>query len=203
MIDKLVQAIEGRVGDRFVVDKNGDSPSRLVGLSPPALAERRVLRLRRTSREGAGWRTVLLTTLATRENYQDALRWAAEVRQVLPEPEASDLYLLLSGPGLKDLDPEAIEANEYFCRKMVIRNREEAFLDDFLERTFLGRKTPSDAIDVALMDPLTAALDDVVKKSSLNSSIARAWRVALATMSGGKDLAEQLRNDWIRERERP
>ncbi|WP_437730023.1 ABC-three component system middle component 1 [Sorangium sp. So ce1335] len=201
MIDKIVRAVEDRVSGRFVVDKSGHFPVLLVGLSPPALAERRVLRLRRTGRQGAGWRTVLLTILATRDNYQDALRWAAEVRQELREPEASDLYLWMSGPGLKGLESETIESNEHFCRKLVIREREQVSLDDFMDRSFLAQKTASAGVDGTLVDPLTAALADVVHKGRLNSSNAQTWRVALATMPGGKDLAEQLRSDWLRGRE--
>ncbi|KYF55799.1 hypothetical protein BE04_32650 [Sorangium cellulosum] len=195
MSDELAHAIEQRVSGRFVVDGSGDAPSRLADLSPPALAQRRVLRLSRTSRRGAGWRTLLLATIAAREDYQHALRWAADVRQALPEPEASDLYLILSGSGLKDFDRETIEANEHFCRKLVVR--EEASLDEFLNRSFLAWQVASNGVDATLVDPLTAALNDVVKKGLLSAPVAQRWRAALASIHGGKDLAEQLRSDWM------
>lgn len=195
--DDVIGAIDERLGERFERDEGHQFASDILALCPHALGQPRVLRLRRTCRDSAGWRTLLFAILTGDDSYRDALRWASDVRQMLPDPDSSDLYLFLflSEPVVNRFDAETIEANEHFCRKMVARNDES--VDDFLDRTFLARAAFLAPITASLGDPLSAALFDVVQQQRLHEHTAQCWRSVLASgATGGKDLADRLRDAW-------
>jgi hypothetical protein len=82
-----------------------------------------VLRLKRSHIERAGWRTVLLVELPLTA-LQAANQWAADVRDVLPEPETADLYMFLMISGIAKDDaaricspPPRVQAH-HECRRV-------------------------------------------------------------------------------------
>lgn len=165
---------------------------RVLGLGRSEGNELAVVRLRRAGRPGAGWRTLLLMRVRA-SGYGDALRWAAATRDALTEPEASDLYLLLGGEGIADQDPEVIEGDEYFCRKMVARTEDDP-PDLVLEGTFLAREPEATKADgtAVLADPLAMALETLRQDGLLNEAQKQTWREALTATLARAELAQEL-----------
>src|SRR5688572_15559966 len=94
-------------------------------LAPESMPIRCVMRLRRRESVSNGWRTLLLCSLFEASQVQHALRWAAAVRDTLPEPETADLYLIMLIEDLDDNQRLRIEADEKFCRRFVADTRAE------------------------------------------------------------------------------
>ncbi len=138
-VSDMLEAIGARATERFELEEEGreSARARLHRLCPDDVCDHGVVRLRRTGAARGGWRTMLVASLPNADQLGKALRWTADVREELPDPEASDLYLLIVGPGLDELDPETIESDEHFCRKLVQRTSEET-PNAMLDRTFLA-----------------------------------------------------------------
>jgi hypothetical protein len=147
-----------------------------------------VVRLKRSNMERAGWRTVLLIepSLAA---LQAANQWAADVRDVLPEPENSDLYMFLMISGVAKNDAARIETDDRFCRKFVVSESEST--GDFLNRTFLAALDPAGDVET-LSDPLVSALNTLSNAHSWSAPHIAAWRAQLLTNQNGADVVRIL-----------
>ncbi|MBD9616247.1 ABC-three component system middle component 1 [Pseudomonas sp. PDM07] len=148
-----------------------------------------ILRLKRAHIEKAGWRTVLLIELPS-HSAQAAHQWAASVRDVLPEPETSDLFMFMI---LRETSPDEairIETDDRFCRKVVARQQETPM--EFLDRTFLAALEPPGNVET-LSDPLVAALQALSSAQSWTRDHIDVWKTELLSTASGADVARSLR----------
>lgn len=148
-----------------------------------------VLRLKRTRAERAGCRTVLLIELPS-VSAQAAHQWAASVRDVLPEPETSDLFMFIILQEATHDEAIRIETDERFCRKVVAREQEKPM--EFLDRTFLAALDPPGDVE-KLSDPLVAALHALSSAQAWTREHIDLWKTELLTSTSGADIARSLR----------
>lgn len=150
----------------------------------------RVLLVRRTGIEYGGFRTILVAHAETLHASGSALRWAADVRDVLAEPATADIYLFLEIASASLDDCLRLEADDQYCRKYVKRPNESG--EVFLRRTFLAAPVaPRRVGDMA--DPLSASLVQAAKLHSWFSPEEQAhWRQALMSGVTGQELAAQI-----------
>lgn len=152
-----------------------------------------VLRLKRQRSTNAGWRTVLLIQLPSTA-LQAAYQWSADVRDVLPEPETSDLYMFMLIGDTSDNEAARIETDDRFCRKVVARQSEEPL--DFLDRTFLASLDPPGNVET-LSDPLVSALKAMVKSHPWTGRHMSAWKAELLSTANGGDVVQILSDSVI------
>jgi len=148
-----------------------------------------ILRLKRTHIDKAGWRTVLLIDLPSHA-VQAAHQWAASIRDVLPEPETSDLYMFIILRDTTDDEATRIETDDRFCRKVVARQQETPM--EFLDRTFLAALDPPGNVET-LSDPLVAALQALSSAQSWTRDHIDFWKTELLSTTNGTDVARSLR----------
>lgn len=135
---------------------------------------RSVITLKKRSAKFGGNKTLLIAHLSSLDKIGLGAKWAAEVRDALPEPEASDLYLFLSVNGLSDGECSRLEADEQFCRKYVLRPSETAL--SLVLRTFLGPLEVGDD-EVGVADPLISAMRLTAKEHEwLDSPMQDYWK---------------------------
>lgn len=183
-LQELTSAIIQRVEGRYDV-----CPRDVTELMLPEVEyDSHVLRLKRSHIERAGWRTVLLIELPLTA-LQAANQWAADVRDVLPEPETADLYMFLMISGIAKDDAARIETDDRFCRKVVVRESEAA--GDFLNRTFLATLDPAGDVEM-LSDPLVSALNTLSNERPWSVPHIAAWRTQLLTNQNGADVVRVL-----------
>jgi len=127
------------------------------------------------------------------ENLDFGARWAADVRDVLPEPEASDLYLILSAEGLSEGECSRLESDEQFCRKYVLRPGEDP--KDFVLRTFLcPLESNDDGLD--LSDPVIAAMKFTEAENDwLDAQQQDYWKALFLSSLESTDIARLLLDD--------
>lgn len=148
-----------------------------------------ILRLKRARIDKAGWRTVLLIELPSHA-VQAAHQWAANVRDVLPEPETSDLYMFIILRDTTHDEATRIETDDRFCRKVVTRQQETPI--EFLDRTFLAALDPPGEVET-LSDPLVAALQALSSAQSWTKDHIDFWKTELLSTTNGGDVARSLR----------
>lgn len=147
-----------------------------------------ILRLKRSRIDKAGWRTVLLIELPS-SAVQAAHQWAADVRDVLPEPETSDLYMFLVISDVTNDEATRIETDERFCRKIVARQSEAVM--DFLDRTFLAALDPPGDVET-LSDPLISALNSLSAAHPWTGPHITALKAELLSNTSGADVVRVL-----------
>lgn len=183
-LQQLASAIIQRVEGRYDV-----CPRDVTELMLPEVEyDSHVLRLKRSHIERAGWRTVLLIELPLMA-LQAANQWAADVRDVLPEPETADLYMFLMISGIAKDDAARIETDDRFCRKVVVGEYEAA--GDFLNRTFLAALDPAGDVET-FSDPLVSALNTLSNARPWSVPHIAAWRAQLLTNKNGADVVRIL-----------
>lgn len=183
-MQEVASAIIQRVEGRYEV-----CPRDVTELMLPEVDyESDVIRLKRSHIEKAGWRTILLIELPLAA-LQAANQWAADVRDVLPEPETADLYMFLMISGIAKDDAARIETDDRFCRKVVVRESEAAA--DFLNRTFLAALDPAGDVET-LSDPLVSALNALTKAHPWSAPHIAAWKAELLTNRNGADVVRVL-----------
>ncbi|MDU7481582.1 MAG: ABC-three component system middle component 1 [Hafnia alvei] len=148
-----------------------------------------VYRLKRYSINEAGWRTVLVIELPL-SSLQTAFRWAADTRDVLPEPETADLYMFLIISGISHEEASRIETDDRFCRKVVFRQSEEIM--DFLDRTFLAALDPAGDTE-KMSNPLESAFDALSNALPWTSKHIPFWKEQLLSTKNGSDIARDLK----------
>lgn len=183
-LQELAGAIIQRVEGRYDVCPRDAAELML----PEVEYDSHILRLKRSHIERAGWRTVLLIELPL-PALQAANQWAADVRDMLPEPETADLYMFLMISGIAMDDAARIETDDRFCRKVVVREVEAA--GDFLNRTFLAALDPAGDVET-LSDPLVSALKTLAAARPWSSPHISVWRAQLLTNTNGADVVRVL-----------
>lgn len=181
-LQQLTDAIAQRAKGRYDVSTMEELELTLPEVEHPS----QVLRLKRSNSETAGWRTILLVE-APITMVQAAHQWAADVRDVLPEPETSDLYMFLVIDNIANDDAARIETDDRFCRKVVARESEHA--TDFLDRTFLAALNPAGDVE-KLSDPLESALNSLSDAHPWTSPHILAWKAELLSSTSGTEVAQ-------------
>jgi hypothetical protein len=178
-IDEVVAAIFSRAEDRYEVS----FPDSADVAAPWADINSIAIQLKRVNREGAGWRTVLITAFSyDLAQIQGAFRWAADVRDTLAEPQTADLYMFMLIEGIASEDAARLETDDRFCRKVVVREGEDT--DSFLDRSFLATLSPSGSSD-SISDPLLASLGSLGLAHSWVVPHLETWRELLLSGKSG------------------
>lgn len=186
-IDEVVKAILNRAEGRYEVQ----FPEAAEVAAPWADIDSGAIQLKRVNREGAGWRTVLLAAFRyDLAQIQGAFRWAADVRDTLAEPQTADLYMFMLIHGIASEDAARLETDDRFCRKVVVREGEDA--DSFLDRSFLATLSPTGSSD-SISDPLLASLASLGLAHSWVVPHLETWRELLLSGKSGTDVADALK----------
>lgn len=186
-IPEMVAAISKRAEGRYEV-----SLSDTLELESPLIEiDSTTVQLKRVNQEGAGWRTVLIVAFTyDQAKILDAFRWAADVRDMLAEPQTADLYMFMLIDGIASEDAARLETDDRFCRKVVVREQED--VDSFLDRSFLATLSPASSSD-NISDPLLASLDSLGVAHSWVVPHLDTWRELLLSGKSGSDIAEALK----------
>lgn len=186
-IPEVIEAITERAEGRYIVSL----PDTFELVSPSNEIESSTVQLKRVNQKGAGWRTVLIAAFSfDSEKIQGAFRWAADVRDMLAEPQTADLYMFMLIEGIASEDAARLEADDRFCRKIVVREQED--VDSFLDRSFLATLVPAGSSD-NISDPLLASLDSLSIAHSWVVPHLEIWREVLLSGKSGGDIAEELK----------
>lgn len=186
-IPEMVAAISKRAEGRYEV-----SLSETFELASPSIEiDSSTLQLKRVNQERAGWRTVLIAAFPfDSAKIQGAFRWAADVRDMLAEPQTADLYMFMLIEGIASEDAARLETDDRFCRKVVVREQEDT--GSFLDRSFLATLSPAGSSD-NISDPLLASLGSLGLAHSWVVPHLDAWRELLLSGKSGGDIAEALK----------
>jgi hypothetical protein len=185
-IPEMVAAISKRAEGRYeTLSSNNVEPA-----SPSTEFESATVQLKRVNQDGAGWRTVLIAAFPfDSAKIQDAFRWAADVRDMLVEPQTADLYMFMLIEGIAPEDAARLETDDRFCRKIVVREQED--VSSFLDRSFLAPLSPAgNANDIS--DPLLASLNSLALAHSWVAPHLEVWRELLLSGRSSSDIAEAL-----------
>lgn len=186
-IPEMTEAILKRAEGRYEVSLSDtfELTSPLTEIASTAM------QLKRVNQDGAGWRTVLIAAFPfDSAKIQGAFRWAADVRDVLAEPQTADLYMFMLIEGIASEDAARLETDDRFCRKVVVREQED--VDSFLDRSFLATLSPSGSSD-NISDPLLASLSSLGLVHSWVVPHLETWRELLLSGKSGVDIAEALK----------
>lgn len=152
--DEILKAILAISKSRFDV-VGPEASLKLCSLAGDEIHDRQVVTLRKSALAAAGNKTILIAWLHSPDDIKYGAKWAACVRDVLPEPEASDLYLILAAEEFSEGICSNLEADEQFCRKYALRPHETP--DDMVLRTFLAPLDAKDD-DSNIADPVISAM---------------------------------------------
>lgn len=186
-IPEMVEAISKRAQGRYEIlsSKNFELAS------PSTEFESTTVQLKRVKQEGSGWRTVLIAALPfDSAKIQGAFRWAADVRDMLVEPQTADLYMFMLIEGIASEDAARLETDDRFCRKIVVREQED--VSSFLDRSFLATLSPAGSAN-DISDPLLASLNSLAMAHSWVVPHLEVWRELLLSGRSGSDIAEALK----------
>jgi len=167
----------------------------LVELKHNKIPNKKVLRFCRQlpSDESNQFGKTILVTGIEPDQIRDVLQWAALCKEVLLDPETSDVYLFIMWPGEYNPSIEEclrIEANEDFCRKFVLRPGET--VESFIERTFLKKIDAPEPLDLG-QDPLISAFSGLEQQFSwLDEGEKARWRAAFNSGASSFELFNTL-----------
>ncbi|PHV25612.1 hypothetical protein CSQ93_22935 [Janthinobacterium sp. BJB426] len=178
--------VRTRAQNRFEVSVDES----LALLAEPSLADVSALKLRRVTKPDSSGRTVLLAVIDKVEDWKTVSRWTAQVRDMLPEPDTSDLYLILLAEEFSSHNCSRIEADEQFCRKYVTSSLEE--IPSLLDRTFLASLSASGTGE-GIVDPVAAAFQSTQAKHTwLTNTVQDQWLRSFLSEKQGKDLVPDI-----------
>ena len=185
----FVQAIENQVKKRFLVEGN-TGIEKYERLADDSLSDISVMRLQRCMSVTSHFRTVLISVLENKNELEAVLRWAAEVRRELRDPETSDLYLIIAIKDLPDESCARIESGEEFCRKFVLRKNESP--NDLISRTFITQLLDKKS-DEIITDPLLEAFRKTENQcKSFDKDMQSYWKELLLSGLTSADLVNEL-----------
>lgn len=191
-VQDFLNAINSRANERFIFNQNREVANHLLNGAPSILVEKDVLQLQRIGIKIDYWKTFLIVVLESSAEINFALKWAANVKDELLNPESADLYLII-GIKAEDLAEEQLlgyESNDLFCRKFFLRTKET--IDELLNRSFLSSLNTDGQTD-ELTDPLYTALLETSKNHAwFNSSYISLWRNEFLSGRSGNELIDVI-----------
>lgn len=189
--------INESVRNRFSSQTQSDIEAEMLDLLVEKIGNKQVLRFCRQNSSVALSRNMktLLIVGITQDDLKDVLQWAALCKEILLDPETSDIYLFILWLDDSKTSVEEclrIEANEDFCRKFVLRPHET--LESFTERTFLKQVEAPQPLDLG-QDPLISAFSGLVEQFGwFNETEKARWKEAFDSGASGSDLFDALIN---------
>ena len=199
--EKLIEGINLKIKDRFNIDS--DSCKSILSLCPHELTVKDVFRLERIANPKVNTRkTILVVGIEDDKQTVDVLRWAAITKEILVDPESSDLYLFICFNQTILLEVcMKIESTEQFCRKYVMHPDET--VEHFLERTFLSKPASASA-GLLNADPLLKSFVSVgAEHDWFKTGEQNKWKEILLSGLTGSELIEELFNFKKSENETP
>jgi len=195
-IQELITAITQRAEGRYEVHL----PDMNDIVLPSINFGTAVVRLKRLKLVNAGWRTVLITECPCGLEYiQSAFRWAADVRDMLAEPQTVDLYMFMLIKDIESEDASRLETDDRFCRKVVLREGED--IASFLDRSFLASLTPASGGN-EINDPLLASLSSLCQAHSWVKPHIEQWRELLLSEKTGDEVVQSLKTVTFGDKDR-
>ncbi|MFN8333494.1 MAG: ABC-three component system middle component 1 [Cyclobacteriaceae bacterium] len=195
--EEFTSDIKTGIEKKFELSAETSQPA-ILDLSSGEFTSKQVVRIKRTNAPNALHKTLLIAGINSKTDLEHALVWAATTKDMLPNPEVSDLYLLIfPGEGMKITLEHSlrIESSEDFCRKYVLRPEETTEL--FLQRTFIGELTnvlPPKPMGTDSL--LAAAFVEVEKKYKwFDTETQQIWKDAFASGKSGSELLEIIFKD--------
>lgn len=187
--------IQASASAKFDLVETGETIAWIKECAPKDLHEYSVIRARRPAKTSKYCRTLLVASLGSKSQLEAALRWTAEVRDGLIEPETSDLYLFLLIPDILPHEIIQLEANEQFCRKYVIR---EVFnVQQALRRTFLAKDFEYKSSE-NLSDPVLVAFRETQTAHDwLSEDYQNTWLKAFLSTDATSEIITQLLSDPV------
>jgi hypothetical protein len=195
-INDLTRDLNDYLQSRYRIEQNSKILESLKSIAPLELEDWMLFRIQRSyypKKENSYWKTLLVVGLNNIEQLKHAITWTATVKDLLLNPESSDLYLFLcwkeeSQPSIDEC--LRIEATEEFCRKFVVRPNED--FNSLIDRTFI-KNIYNSSQNITGSDPLVSALSDVEKDYPwLNHAEQQKWRDAFNSGISGTELIEEL-----------
>lgn len=195
--EQFTAHINSVIENRFSIDNQNDIKAEMLALLPENIGGKHVLRFCRqdSSNTLSRYMKTLLIVSITSDNLRAALQWAALCKEMLLDPETSDVYLFIMW--LSDNNPSIeeclrIEANEDFCRKFVLRPSEP--VESFIERTFLKKNDIPQPLDLG-QDPLMSAFSGLEEQFDWFDEAEKArWREAFNSGASSFDLFNLIIN---------
>jgi len=192
--EEFILLIENSFQDRFLKDSDFSMAETIDSLASDAIKYKKTYRIKRIKNQDSGnFKTILVVRINEGKLLKESIEWAGLTRDLLLNPELSDLYLLIYFPEELTLSLNEclrIEATEEICRKYVLRPGESG--DDFIKRTFLMPLIESDSKALGA-DPLLNAFNEVEKKYPWFDDLEKEnWKKAFLSGSTGADLIDQI-----------
>jgi hypothetical protein len=196
--EQFIRYINNHIESRFSFENQDDIKLKMLNLASEEVENKQVLRFCRPlelERLPEHFKTLLIVGITSNKNLKDAIEWAAFCKELLLDPETSDLYLFIIW--LEDNTPSIeeclrIEANEDFCRKFVLQPNET--IESFLERTFLKKIDVPQPLDLG-QDPLISAFSGLEEQFSWFDEAEKArWREAFNSGASSFDLFNAIIN---------
>jgi hypothetical protein len=193
--EEFTAQISESVRNRFSPETQNYIEPEMLDLLSEKIKHKQVLRFcRQHSSVGLSrnMKTLLIVGI-TLDDLKDVLQWAALCKEILLDPETSDIYLFIFWLDDNKMSVEEclrIEANEDFCRKFVLRPQET--IQSFTERTFLKQVKAPQALDLG-QDPLISAFSGLVDQFGWFGEAEKArWKEAFGSGASGSDLFDAL-----------
>lgn len=193
-IEELTIEIYRSLNDRFFIEDDYTTLKRFLELAENFKFQNEVMRIHRIPKENklVRCKTILIAELKEISELKDVLHWTASVKDILLDPESSDLYLfvIFETDDITLEESLRIESTEQFCRKYV--QRPNKTVNEFIERTFLSRIN-STKQDAEHIDPLNNALLLTGKNNKwFTKEEQLKWKNLLLSNKTGYDLVELL-----------
>lgn len=182
---------------RFKILNEDSLVSKMLSIASENLNDKSVIRFCReaSSNEAIYHFKTLLVVGIESGNLKDALEWAALSKDLLLDPETSDIYLFVYWNGNKPSIEEClrIESSEDFCRKFVLHPNETK--ESFVERTFITKVDTPIPLDLG-QDPLLSAFSVLEQEFVwFNAEEKVKWRDAFSSGSSSFELFNALINN--------
>ena len=193
--EQFASHIKDSIQARFHVESPNVIQTEMLDLTPQTITNKQVLRFCRplSSDVSSQFGKTLLVTGIDPDQIRDVLQWAAICKEVLLDPETSDVYLFIIwlGENIPSIEEcLRIEANEDFCRKFVLRPNET--VESFIERTFLKKIDAPEPLDLG-QDPLISAFSGLEQQFSwLDETEKARWRAAFNSGASSFELFNAL-----------
>ena len=188
----VLESLRDAAMQRYDSVLDGDDVSYLCSLHPNRLSDFGILRLKRSSHSASCYKTIAVNVVENPSEFHESFRWLASMKEVILDPESSDLYFVgaIKNEAVSKEMCITIESGEQFCRKYVMRPEEE--MQSFIDRTFLSNLN-ADELNDDITDPLIAA----ISKTSLalpefEEELQKHWQSALLSGKAGADIANDL-----------
>lgn len=193
--EQFTAHINNVIENRFSIENQNDIKTEMLALLPENIGHKQVLRVCRqdSSDTLSRYMKTLLIVGITSDNLRAALQWAALCKEMLLDPETSDVYLFIMWLGDNNPSIEEclrIEANEDFCRKFVLRPSET--VESLIERTFLKKVDAPQPLDLG-QDPLISAFSGLEEDFGwFDQAEKNRWKEAFNSGASGSDLFDAL-----------